>query len=73
MIFSRPAADNSMVFKGVDIDNDGDMDAVDLAILDEEEKRKKGGNGKNSGCCVFLLAVGLPAALASWGIVKFLV
>lgn len=34
------------------------MDAVDLAILSEVEKdRKRGGNGNNSGCCIFLLAV----------------
>ena len=56
-------------FDGPDFDGDGDFDAIDIAILEDEEGGKPKGN---SGCCVIFLAIGSSLAGAMWGISYFI-
>lgn len=52
----------------LDLDGDGKFTVVDMAILDEEEKRRGTNDNKNSGCCIAFLAIGTAALLSIWGI-----
>jgi len=52
-----------------DLDGDGEFDAIDLMILEEEEPENKNSPSK-SGCFVLLLAVGCAVLAASYGIIS---
>jgi len=41
-------------------------DAIDIAILDEIQKEKKPGDGKNNGCCLVFLVLGASLGLSVW-------
>lgn len=51
--------------------DDGDG-VVEMCLLEEEEKLKKGSANKNSGCCVAFLALGASITMTAWGITRFL-
>ncbi len=44
-----------------DIDSDGEFDAIDIAIL-EEEKDVKQPQNRNAGCCLALMVTGATFA-----------
>ena len=39
-----------------DLDDDGEFDAIDISIMENEEPSNQSSGGKNAGCCVMLLA-----------------
>lgn len=60
-------------FDPADLDGDGEFDAIDISILENED----GGGSKqpasgNSGCCVFFLAIGSSVGIGI-GLVHYLV
>ncbi len=50
-----------------DIDSDGEFDAIDIAIL-EEEKGVKQPQNRNVGCCLVLMVTGATFAGAVFAI-----
>lgn len=46
------------------LDDEGDG-VIEMCLLEEEEKLKKGGGNKNTGCCIAFLPIVL-SLLSSW-------
>ena len=58
-------------FDPADLDGDGEFDAIDIAILEEEEgEKKQTPKNSNNGCCFSLTAIGFFVVTAVFG-VKF--
>ena len=55
----------------LDLLNDDGDGVIEMSILEEEEKLKKGGYNK-SGCCIIFLALGSSTLLSIWGITKLI-
>ena len=52
-------------FDHADLDVNGEFDAIDMMILEEDEQKKKILQGDNTGCCLVLLLIG-SSVNAGW-------
>ena len=48
-----------------DLDGDGEFDAIDISIMEDEEENKQPVNRK-SGCCVVLFLLGSSIGAGMW-------
>ncbi len=55
-----------------DLDGDGKFGPFEMAILDEEEKNRKEGDGNKSGCCFIFLILGASARVSYWALSQFI-
>ncbi len=54
-------------FDHADLDGDGEFDAIDISIMEDEasDGKKPSVNGK-SGCCVIFLVIGASVSAGWW-------
>lgn len=57
-------------FDEADLDGDGEFDAIDMSILEDEEERKPVQAG--TGCAVLLFGVGSSLGVMWWMISDFI-
>ncbi|KPK26923.1 MAG: hypothetical protein AMJ61_07445 [Desulfobacterales bacterium SG8_35_2] len=50
----------------LDLLNDDGDGAVEMGLLEEEEKHRKIGSRNKSGCCVLFLMLGSSLIIAGW-------
>jgi len=51
----------------LDLLNDDGDGVIEMCLLDEAEKRNRGGSANKSGCCLAILLIGSALAIAGWG------
>jgi hypothetical protein len=57
-----------------DLDGDGNFDALDISIMEEERgARRPINNNGSSGCCVFWLVLGSVAGSGWWCVGHYLI
>ncbi len=56
-------------FDHADLDGDGEFDAIDLSIMEDNNRRNQSPRG-NNGCCVLLLTIGSSVGIG-WSLVRY--
>ena len=56
-----------------DLDGDGEFDAIDMMVMEDEAKEQPPAPRGSSGCCVVLLGIGTSIGAGWWIVGNFLV
>ena len=51
------------------LDDDGDG-VVEMSLIEEKEKRKKGSSNNKSGCSIVFLVLGSSLLIAGWYVIR---
>ena len=54
----------------LDLIDDGDGGAVEMSLLEEEEKRKRSVKNTNSGCSIAFLIISSSIVIAGWSMIQ---